>query len=164
MANTSDTKIYLAVKAILDASTLMATGGGYIKNNLKGATTAITENSFPCTVLEPDYVEEETITNTRKKLLKVGITIACFMECTDFDKQIVGGTNVDLTVVRGIMDFANDVKNELDKWPTLDYDSTGKRCNFFRFGRVDFSKELFPFRVAEIPLIATILTDGASLR
>lgn len=162
MANTADTKIFVAVREILKASTLMVTHGGYVKNVFDGIRTNITEHSFPAIVLEIETTPEETV--QQKKLMRVNMTIACFMECIDFDKQIVGGTNVDLTVVRGIMDFANDVKNELDKWPTLDYDSSGKRCNYFKTPDTKYDKELFPFRVAEITMQATILTDGASLR
>ncbi len=166
MANTVENKIFVAVREILKASAIYeVTAGvppvttGYVKKVLDGVRGDIAENAFPAVVLEPGITTEGDGTTTRRRLLRFNLRIVCFMECADFDKQIVGDANT-----KGILDFVNDVKNALEAYPDLNYDGTGKRCNFFAFPEVKFEPELFPFRVAEITMRATVLTDGASMR
>lgn len=166
MANTVENKIFVAVREILKAAAIYKrTAGappvttGYVEKVLDGIRENITENSFPAVVLEPGVTSEEGGTTTRRRIMAFNLRIVCFMECADFDKQIVGDANT-----KGILDFVNDVKNALEVYPNLNYDGTGKRCDFFSFPEVKFEPELFPFRVAEITMRATVLTDGASQR
>lgn len=162
MANTVEQKIFVAVREILKASTIFHThvgGAGYVKNVYDGVRSDIPEAGFPAIVLEPGSTSEDAGTISRKKLLKFDLRIVCFMEGVNFDNQIVGATGL-----KGILDFVNDVKNVIETYPDLNYDGNGKRCNFYSFPSVRFEAELFPFRVAEITMQATVLTDGASLR
>jgi hypothetical protein len=161
MASTVENKIFVAVREILKASSIYKTAGGYIQNVFDGVRNDVPEGGFPCIILEPGSTTEEPGTVGRKRLLKFNLRIACFMEGVDFDNQIVGTTSPSL---KGILDIVNDVKNALEVYSDLNYDATVKRCNFFTFPDVKFEAELFPFRVAEITLQATVLTDGASLR
>lgn len=165
MANTVENKIFTAVREILKASSIYKThtgGAGYIQQVYDGVRSDIPEGGFPAIVLEPASTVEEPGTLSRKRLLKFNLRIACFMEGVDFDNQIVGKTTA--PTLRGILDIVNDVKNALEAYPDLNYDGTGKRCNFFSFPETKFEAELFPFRVAEITMQATVLTDGASAR
>lgn len=166
MATTVETKIFVAVREILKAASIYKrTAGtppvttGYVVQVLDGVRDNVTENSFPAVLLEPGITAEEDGTTTRRRLMRFNLRIVCFMECADFDKQIVGDANT-----KGILDFVNDVKNALEAYPDLNYDGTGKRCNFFSFPETKFEADLFPFRVAEITMRATVLTDGASQR
>lgn len=161
MANTAEQKIFVAVREILKASTAYKTQGGVIQQVYDGLRSDIPENAFPCVILEPGSTSEEPGTTGRKRLLKFKLRIACFMECVNFDNQIVGATSPS---TKGIIDLVNDIKNAIEVYPDLNYDATGKRCNFYSFPEVQFEAELFPFRVAEITMQATVLTDGASLR
>lgn len=166
MASTVENKIFVAVREILKASSIYkrTTGAppvttGYVVHVLDGVRDNVTENAFPAVLLEPGVTTEDDGTTTRRRLLRFNLRIACFMECVDFDKQIVGDANN-----KGILDFVNDVKNAIEAYPDLNYDGTGKRCNYYSFPEVKFEADLFPFRVAEITMRATVLTDGASQR
>lgn len=166
MANTVEQKIFVAVREILKASSIYKrTAGqppvttGYVVQVLDGVRNDISENSFPAVVLEPGATSEEGGTTSRRSLMRFNLRIVLFMECVDFDKQIAGDSSS-----KGILDFVNDVKNALEAYPDLNYDSTVRRCNFFSFPETKFEAELFPFRVAEITMRATVLTDGASQR
>lgn len=166
MASTVENKIFVAVREILKASSIYkVTAGtppvttGYVVQVLDGIRGDISENAFPAVVLEPGITSEEGGTTGRRSLLRFNLRIVCFMECVDFDKQIIGDVNN-----KGILDFVNDVKNAIEAYPDLNYDGTGKRCNFYSFPETKFEPELFPFRVAEITMKATVLTDGASAR
>lgn len=166
MANTVEQKIFVAVREILKASSIYRrTAGvppvttGYLVQVLDGVRGDIAENAFPAAVLEPGLTTEEEGTTSRRRLLRFKLRILLFLECVDFDKQIVGDANI-----TGIIDFVNDVKNALEAYPDLNYDGTGKRCNYYSFPETKFEAELFPFRVAEITMMATVLTDGAGLR
>ena len=162
MASTVENKIFVAVREILKAATIYHThagGAGYMKAVLDGVRGNVPENAFPLTLLEPGVTTEEDGTTSRRRLLRFSLRIICFMECSDFDKQIVGDVSN-----KGILDFVNDVKNAIEVYPDLNYDGTGKRCNYYSFPETKFEAELFPFRTAEITMRATVLTDGASAR
>lgn len=153
MPNT-ERKIFEALREILKANVTLA---AYVKNVLDGDRDNIPEEGFPAIILEPEFTREEHATVNRRHMMNVGIQISCVAQHYDFDKQIVGdGT------VKGVYDFATDVKNAIDAYPQLNYDATGARVDRYLFRNTDYVREFLPFRIANILFEGQVMTTGAT--
>lgn len=144
MANSKAENIFLEVYNILKTEMGRGKPLNYVKEILKGIRQDLP--LFPAIILEPVKIDEVRHTIAYNILNTFSISITCWTEQYNIDKQIEGEI-IDNEIEKGIIDIASDVMNTLSNYKNLN-----GLCNKIYFNGVNFSFENYPYRAAEIIL------------
>lgn len=127
----------------------------YVKEVLQGTREDMP--LFPCILMEPKNDTE--VQHTIPEFIRIlfNLTLTGWVQVYDKDLQIIGEyvdggaiTNV------GILDIERDIKNELDKYPSLN----GKAIRVgFPTTHYLWTYDQFPFRAVEIEMVVEYITQ-----